>query len=229
MNLVRTTLAIFLVFLPRLAGAGPQASGEAKAKSSLSVVQDPSVVGTTQALQSSAFTAPAEQNRYGSLASLNDGFPVMATLGFSSNDLQLGLGVRAGKALSNRIYLGSALVYHLGHEVGGATGGGYSATASMSAFYIGPEVGYDFDFAPVRLRVYSGLGIMWFNTSTKTTGPGVGTIEGHASTDKFVIWPGATVLYPLPNSSFYIGGDLRFVSVPDGPAVGLFALAGTHF
>jgi hypothetical protein len=231
MNLVRTPLALFLVLLPRLAGASPHAPGEAKAKASPTVVKDPSLVGTTQAsARPSPFASPTpEQARYNSLSSLDDGFPVMATLGFSSNDLQLGLGVRAGKTLTNHIYVGGAFVYHLGHEVGGAQGGGYTATASISAFYIGPEVGYDFNLSPVRVRVYTGLGIVWINTSTQTGGPGLPTVEGHASTDRFVIWPGATVLYPLPDSSFFIGGDLRFVTVPDGPAVGLFGLAGTKF
>jgi len=42
----------------------------------------------------------------------------MATLGFSSNDLQVGLGVRGGKTLSSRIY------------VGGADGSGLSAIST---------------------------------------------------------------------------------------------------
>jgi hypothetical protein len=159
----------------------------------------------------------------------DEGIPVVAMLGYSSNDLELGLGVRAGKMMTSRIYLGGAFVYQLGHEVSSAAAGGYTAKASMSAFYIGPEVGYEFDVAPVRVRAYTGLGLMWFNASASVSGPGAPSTEAHSSTNKFVLWPGVIAHYPLPNSSFFIGGDLRFVTVPDGPAAGLFALLGTRF
>jgi hypothetical protein len=131
--------------------------------------------------------------------------------------------------MTSRIYLGGAFVYQLGHEVSSAAAGGYTAKASMSAFYIGPEVGYEFDVAPVRVRAYTGLGLMWFNASASVSGPGAPSAEAHSSTNKFVLWPGVIAHYPLPGSSFFIGGDLRFVTVPDGPAAGLFALLGTRF
>ncbi len=232
MNLVRTSLAVFLMFLPRLAGASPRASGEAKAKASSLPAKDPPLESQSQQPSPHPYVSPAsEEARYARGSAFDQGIPVMAALGFSSNDLEIGLGVRAGKTLSNpnHLYVGGTFVYHLGHEVATAQVPGYTASASISAFCIGPEVGYDFDISSVRVRVYSGIGIVWINASTETSAPGIPTVSAHASTDKFVIWPGATVLYPLTDSSFFIGGDLRFVTVPGGPAVGLFALAGTRF
>jgi hypothetical protein len=155
--------------------------------------------------------------------------PVMATLGYGSDDLSIGIGVRAGKMLTDRIYVGGTFVYHLGHDVASSQVGGYTSKASLSAFYIGPEVGYDFQLAPVTVRAYSGLGIIWLNASATTSGPGAPAVSADSSTNKFVIWPGASVFYPLPGSSFFIGGDLHFVTIPGGPASEICALAGTLF
>src|SRR5205823_4103092 len=82
---------------------------------------------------------------------------VAATLGYASDDLNFGVGVRGGKTLENRFHVGGAFQYHFGHSVT-ATAGGATAQASYSAFYLGPEAGYDFDFEPVILRPYVGLG-----------------------------------------------------------------------
>ena len=153
----------------------------------------------------------------------------MATLGYGSNDLAIGIGVRAGKMMTDRIYLGGAFVYHLGHDVATSQVGGYTSTASLSAFYLGPEVGYDFHLSPVTVRPYVGLGIIWLNATATASGPGAPTVSADSSTNKFVIWPGATVLYPLTDSSMFVGADLHFVSIPGGPASELFVLAGTRF
>jgi hypothetical protein len=227
----KRAFACFLSFLISFAlvpGSEARADSNAKAISPpdkpriRTAAMTPAPPPPTMAAHEEAIPSPPPSGR-------DDRIPVMATLGYGSNDLSIGIGVRAGKMLTDRIYVGGTGVYHLGHEIASSSALGYTSSASMSAFYIGPEVGYDFHFAPVTVRVYSGLGIIWFHVTSKTSGPGIPTSSADASTNKFVIWPGATVFYPLPESSFFIGGDLHFVTVPDGPAAELFALAGTRF
>ncbi|HET9990425.1 MAG TPA: hypothetical protein VFQ65_17960, partial [Kofleriaceae bacterium] len=82
-----------------------------------------------------------------------------AMLGVGSEHLDLGLGVRGGKTLDNRVYLGGLVVYHLGSSAS-ASAGGTMVTSSVSGFYLGPEVGYDFALKPgLVVRPYIGLGL----------------------------------------------------------------------
>jgi hypothetical protein len=128
-------------------------------------------------------------------------------LGLSTDYLDFGLGLRGGKTLDNHIYIGGSLVNHFLGSGGYGTG---------SLFYFGPEGGYDFDLKAVVLRAYLGLGLAFFSA-------------GPANATRFVVWPGASVIWNIPASNFFIGGDVRFVSVPNGPAVGFFAMGGLHF
>jgi hypothetical protein len=152
-----------------------------------------------------------------------------AELGFSSNDLDVGLGVHAGKRFFPHVYIGGAFVYHLGHTLSSAQTAGYSAQSSFSAFYAGPEGGYEFTFSPVLVRLYAGLGMAWLTYSVSGNGPAAPAVSSSGTQNQFVVWPGAMAIYSLPDSSFFVGGDLRFVSVPGGPAVGFFASGGMRF
>jgi hypothetical protein len=152
-------------------------------------------------------------------------FKVAALLGYSTNDLNLGLGVRAGKNLfMPHLYVGGTFVYQLGHSVS-ASAAGTQIESSISAYYLGPEVGYDFYFAPVVLRVYAGLGVAGLTASASVAG----TTAVSETVTKFVVWPGAMVIYDLPDSNFFLAADTRFVTVPGGPAIGFFALGGMKF
>ncbi len=145
-------------------------------------------------------------------------------LGVSTDCLGFGLGLRGGKTWDNHLYIGGSAVYHFagcGYENVGTVVGNYSTSAS--AFYIGPEGGYDFDLKAVVLRAYMGLGMAFFNASV--SGPG---INQSYSSNQFVVWPGASVFWDIPSSPWFIGGDIRFVSVPAGPAVGFFFWGGIH-
>jgi hypothetical protein len=167
-------------------------------------------------------------------------------LGYSGNGLNAGLGVRAGKTLANRVYLGGAFVYNIGESLTyypyagypyyGTSYAGISSSVSSSLFYTGPEGGYDFDLKYVVLRAYMGLGIVHISVSynTSATGPAA-AVAGSTSATGFGLWPGAAVLYDIPRSSFFVGGDLRLLISTGGatgqgishdPAVGLFAFGG---
>lgn len=154
-----------------------------------------------------------------------------AMLGFASDQLNFGFGLRGGKTLENHLYLGGSFVYHVGESVSGgstvATGYGTttntSYSASTSVLIVGPEGGYDFDLRVVVLRPYLGLGLAAFTGSSSAGGVSVST-----SGSQFVVWPGAQVVYSLPQSNFFLGGDAHLVSVP-GAAFSVFATAGIHF
>jgi hypothetical protein len=138
-------------------------------------------------------------------------------LGVSTDYLNFGMGLRGGKTWDNHLYIGGSLLYHF---VG--TGGYYGGSASV--VYFGPEGGYDFDLKPVVLRAYMGLGPAFFSYSTCVL-----NVCASGSDTRFVVWPGASVLWSIPDSPWFIGGDIRFVSVPGGPAVGFFFTGGIHF
>lgn len=163
---------------------------------------------------------PAEE----SPGQLDTRWALGAMLGVSTDYLNFGLGLRGGKTLDNHIYIGGSLLYHFAGDSYGAFAGPVgNYTQSASVVYFGPEAGYDFDLKAVVLRAYLGLGPAFFSWSVNTPGA---TATG--SETRFVVWPGATVIYSLPDSIFFVGGDIRFVSVPGGPAVGFFAFGGIH-
>jgi hypothetical protein len=167
--------------------------------------------------------APASS---GSSGALDTRWALGAMLGLSTDYLNFGLGLRGGKTFSNGIYIGGSALFHFaGDTFGGYSGQvGPNTSSSASVFYFGPEGGYDFDLKAVVLRPYVGLGLAYFHWSVN----GGGT-TGSGSNTRFVFWPGVSVIYSFHDSPFFIGGDVRFVSVPGGPAVGFYAFGGVHF
>jgi hypothetical protein len=146
-----------------------------------------------------------------------------AMLGIGSEHLNLGIGLRGGKTLDNHVYLGGTFVYHLG-EHASTTVNGMTVSSSTSAFYVGPEIGYDFALAapmPFVLRPYIGIGIA--DASASSSG------GGSASQSELAMWPGVAGHYQLQGSNFEIGADLRLVTGPWGNSFGLFALGAMHF
>jgi hypothetical protein len=141
------------------------------------------------------------------------GWSAAALLGFAFNDIGFGIGARGGYTLDNHIYLGGTLLYHFGQD-------------DVSAFMLGAEGGYDFIVGPVVIRPYLGLGVSIVSVSVAV--PGGGTI-GASNTD-VAIWPGCTVLYPIPgNEKWFVGGDARVLIVNDFNTFALFALGGLRF
>lgn len=148
-----------------------------------------------------------------------------AMVGLSTDYLNFGLGVRGGKTLENHIYLGGSFLYHFaGDTYAGYAGPLGNYTSSASVIYGGPEGGYDFDLKAVVLRAYVGVGPAFFSWTVNTPGA-----SASGTNTRIVFWPGATVVYDFADSPFFVAGDVRFVSVPGGPAVGFFAFGGIHF
>ncbi len=154
-------------------------------------------------------------------------------IGYLSDYLDFGIGLRGGKTLDNHVYIGGTFIYQIGESESGHRLAARSQgpdrddqrlrIESYGGFYVGPEAGYDFDLRYVVVRPFMGLGI--FNWTGSATSGGV-TVS--SSGTKFVVWPGCDVLWNVPNSYFFIGADLRIVSVPNA-AVGFYAIGGLHF
>jgi hypothetical protein len=150
----------------------------------------------------------------------DDRFSIAPYAGFATNNLNLGIGVRAGATVIPHLWLGGTFVYHTGNSTAGAING-VQYSASASAFYVGPEAGYDFELGPVLLRPYAGIGIGGFSTSATN-----GNVTVGDTATKLLVWPGVTVLYGLPGARFFVGGDTRLISVPGGPAFAAYGVGG---
>jgi hypothetical protein len=141
------------------------------------------------------------------------GWSAAALLGFAFNDIGFGIGARGGYTLDNHVYLGGTLLYHFGQN-------------DVSAFMLGAEGGYDFIVGPVVIRPYLGLGVSVVSVSVPV--PGGGTVG--ASSTNVALWPGGTVLYPIPgNERWFVGGDARVLIINDFNTFALFALGGLRF
>jgi tetratricopeptide (TPR) repeat protein len=145
-----------------------------------------------------------------------------AMLGMSSLNLNLGVGARAGVTMASRVYVGGAFVYNVGQSTS-ASAAGYRSEASTSAWYVGPEAGYDVALGSFVVRPYAGLGVAVLSVSA--SGPAGGA---SASDSEVVLWPGATASYAVLGTSFTLGADLHLVTIPGGPAMCMFATAGMY-
>ena len=197
----------------------PPAPPPGKAQAAPKPKAQPAPAATTSAAATES--APSEE----SAGALDTRWALGAMVGFSTDYLNFGLGVLGGKTFGSGIYVGGSALFHFAGDTYSAYAGPVgNYTSSASVFYFGPEGGYDFDLKAVVLRAYVGLGLAYFSWSVN----GGGTTASGSMT-RFVVWPGASVLYDFAGSPFFIGGDIRFVSVPGGPAVGFFAFGGVHF
>lgn len=134
-----------------------------------------------------------------------------------------GFGLRAGYTLPINVYLGAALVYHLG-----GTKEEQHIKYSGSSIYVGPEVGYDFVIGPVVARPYLGFGYGSATAKAEVTGHSIERSEGGLA-----IWPGAMLRYPI--DMFFVGADARYAvitgtdKITNANGFGAFAAAGASF
>ena len=96
-----------------------------------------------------------------------------------------------------------------------------SAAASAALYYVGPEVGYDFAIKSLTLRAYAGVGmahstVSYSSSVTTTAGYPYGyapsvAVSGSTGSTSLGLWPGFSVLYTIPQSMFFVGGDVRLL------------------
>jgi hypothetical protein len=150
---------------------------------------------------------------------------VAPVLGYATTNLNLGVGVRGGYTLSNRVYIGGTFVFHLGSSDESESPAG-KLESSARFLYTGAEGGYDIPVGPVVIRPYGGLGMLVALVSLSAGGE-----SKSDSSTSFALWPGCTVTYAIPRSSFYVGGDTKVVIATKGgdPSFGMFATGGMRF
>ena len=152
-------------------------------------------------------------------------FSLAPVAGFATQNLDLGVGVRAGAApfIVKRLWVGGSFTFHAGHTTTGeVNGAGFERSAN--GYYVGPEVGYDVELGPVLVRPYAGIGLGGF-TAFQTN---AGVSKSNTDT-RVVVWPGITALYGFPRTRFFAGGDSRVVTVPGGPAFAAYGIGGMTF
>lgn len=181
---------------------------------------------TTSATMPAAGSAPREAPPARRSHLDDERFSVSPLLGFGTNNLELGVGVRAGAAaFAPHLWVGGTFLFHNGTSRSGTTApGGVPYSAGSSVIYFGPEVGYDLELGPVLLRPYGGIGPALLRVSSS-----VGNVSTSDTATKLLLWTGGTVLYGIPGSRFFVGGDARVITVPAGPAFALYALGGMTF
>jgi hypothetical protein len=146
---------------------------------------------------------------------------IQGMLGDGSDSLGVGIGVRAGYTLSEKLY------------VGGVARTSYYWNPIVSATWVRPgvEAGYDFTAGPVVIRPYAGAGFAFVRASVSVPG----LYDSSASTTVGAFLGGAQVFGNIPKTPVFIGGDVHAVvftsSWGEGSAVPLdfSVLAGTHF
>jgi hypothetical protein len=149
---------------------------------------------------------------------------VAPLLGYGTDGLNVGLGIRAGYTLPNHIYLGGTFVYHLGESVA-ASVVGYGT--SVHVFYPAGEAGYDIHIKHVTLRPYGGVGVLFASVSTHYPG----LQDTSATSSALGLYPGFTAAWEIPNTQAFIGGDARLLFSLNGgdPSFGVFATGGMRF
>ena len=151
-------------------------------------------------------------------------FSASPLVGYATEGLKLGTGVRAGYTLPMGVYLGGTFVYHFGTS---ADGPGYEV--SSRAMYPAGEVGYDFKVpnTSVLVRPYFGGGMLFASMTAKRAGQ-----EETKSDSSPILYPGVSVLFAIPESPFFAGADARlaFVTESDAdPSFGAFLVGGLKF
>lgn len=149
---------------------------------------------------------------------------VSPLLGFGTNKLEFGVGLRVGTvAIAPHLWIGGTFFYHHGISTEGLVANVRYASSS-SLIYMGPEVGYDFEAGPILIRPFGGIGPGFFHVSSTSA-----NVRTSDNTTHFLLWMGGAVLYGIPQSRFFVGGDMRLVTVPLGPAFGMYAVGGMTF
>lgn len=139
---------------------------------------------------------------------------VAPIVGYGTNHLNLGVGVRAGYTLPQHFYLGGTFVYHFGESAGDL--------ASVHLFYPAGEVGYDVHMENVTIRPYAGAGLLVAQATV---------LKQTATETAFGFYPGLNANYEVPRSPVFVGADIRllFNSKGGDPSFGAFAVAGARF
>jgi hypothetical protein len=163
----------------------------------------------------SAMGNPFTQNRVQALGGLRVG----------SNNLNFGLGLKAGYTLPMDLYVGGMFDYFFGED-NESTIGPVHNEHSFSIFLLAPEVGYDFGITPAfMVRPFGGIGLASAQVEVCSRGPAVNYCADDSQSDVGLTL-GGLVHYSV--GRLFLGGELRFL-LYDSEAVVLGVHAGGAF
>jgi hypothetical protein len=149
--------------------------------------------------------------------------------GYGFNDgYKLGLGLRGGYTLPNRLYLGGTLLLHEGRT---GVRIEQSETPQTDLYYGGAEGGWDAVAGPLVIRPYLGVGYALVRASSNPGCVTAGTCVALWSNDSALgLWPGAVAI--VRSGGIFVGADVRYVVLVGSPypnAVSAFGTAGLEF
>ena len=152
-------------------------------------------------------------------------FSVAPLLGYSTNALNVGVGLRAGYTLKNKIYIGASFVYQ--HGLSSDSGlGASSYSFHVFGFYPSVEVGYEIQAGQWTLRPYGGVGVFFTKFTSSSDLPAVKALD--LSSTSLALYPGFSALYNIPGSGGFIGGDARLL-IAGSASLGGFVTGGLRF
>jgi opacity protein-like surface antigen len=150
------------------------------------------------AAPASAMGNPFTQNRAQVLGGLRVG----------SDNLNFGLGLKAGYTLPIDLYVGGMFDYFFGEHDENTINGVHNEH-SFSIFLLAPEVGYDFGITPeFMVRPFGGIGLASAHVEACSQGPGVNFCADESRSDVGLTL-GGLVHYSIGRAFF--GGELRFL------------------
>jgi opacity protein-like surface antigen len=137
-------------------------------------------------------------------------------LGYATQGLNAGVGLRAGYTLKSKVYVGASFVYQHGMslDVG-------SASLHAFAFYPSAEIGYEVQAGAWTIRPYAGAGVFFTKVSSSLPIP-------DQSNETVALYPGLSVLFNIPGTAGFIGGDARLL-IAEGRSLGGFVTGGVRF
>jgi hypothetical protein len=137
---------------------------------------------------------------------------VLGGLRFGSDNLNFGLGLKAGYTLPMDLYVGGMFDYFFG-EHDESTINGVHYESSFSFWMLSPEVGYDFGITPAfMMRPFGGIGLAAADVESCGQGPGVNYCVDGSDSD-VVLTLGGLASYSI--GSVFFGGELRFLLYND--------------
>jgi hypothetical protein len=144
---------------------------------------------------------------------------------FGSDNLNFGLGIKAGYTLPMDLYLGGTFDYFIG-EHDESTVNGYHSEYDFSFWLLTPEVGYDFGITPAfMVRPFGGIGLASVDGESCATGPGYNNCQDFSDTEVGLTIGG---LVSYTTDPVFFGGELRFL-LYDEEALVLGAHVGAAF
>lgn len=183
-------------------------------------------VGTTQT--TAAYVPPpneAEQQFATRPSPVGNRVTLEPLVGYGTNNYNLGLGGRIGYTFAVPVYIGGSFMWYSGDKRHGESVLGATETKT-NFYYPAVEVGYDFGLGARRnilVRPYAAGAIQFDRAELRVN-------DTHTSDtrNQFMIYPGLTARWRMPEGPLYVGADTRLLvpTLHGNPSYQLFFVTG---